>query len=1446
VQVQGSRGLLAHYYSWGSVSNWEVLETLEQDYAAEPPFPASEGWGRDEWSVTLTGYLYAPVAAEYQLTMTADDQFNLWINKGAFSLQEDSAINPGAPAAGADWQAVINEPCVAVECPERAVTGTVMLAAGWYEIYAYYYDVSNQASWKIEWATTDNAIVAGVIPASNLRSGAGPTVIEAWVYPYDVDGDHTIVSQSVVSGFAGWSLGIHKGGVSASVYTGCDCSNEVAVKCDEYREIQSWKAAVRANTWQHIAAQYDGSSWTLKVDGVLLDTKSFPDVPSKYFPESLSPILFGRESFTDGVPIGAPSEIRQFYGLIYQFTKWGFPVETSTGCPDMQQFAPDAMLADVTPAATLLRRLVTPLCHLGTETILRAAAAGSVNVNVTLGRNVTRAELQAVCATGKHLQLFLQLNEGIGLRATTTTSNEPTDAMYADAIITAPPAGNDLWVWAAGCPAWETFRAVTEVYGTALEQAIVGKCAVFTIESRDKCSHKRYRGGDAYKVVIVGPLHLHSDQQILTVGDGIVDHADGSYTVTFERTIAGYYSIKVLLEDDVCLNDSFGDDGCKVDEYTTYMHAYIHDAENSYLFDDADDLLSLNELKQTMAGLEVSVMLQSVDMFGNLRTAGGLHQHIAAYITGPYTFDGVVADMDDGTGRYLITYKPEVPGRYQMAVRMGATAEPVCAYGESTCGGNWLHGFDSCNLQEAPAADTELCRHCIDVLPGASFKFEAGGMPVIFPDTDALDLQSPFTMYAFVQKAAPSGAAKEYVMSKMSEASGKGYYLALTPTGAPGEYTVESGLYVGAEEFRVLSADMTFAEGQWVSLAVTYDGRTQRLSADGVLAAEMVYATTRQVRPNAKELKVGKGFAGLIDDVLILGEVRDNTMTTDTMCPMVGPMAGPAPVLAYYRANEAEGVVTMDSSPQRNDGVLGLLCKTAAETQTLTLTCATGYNITDILYANYGENDGTCGAYSVGACAATTSMQVVTDACVGENTCSILVAAVDFGATCVTTTPTLAVNAVCKHTTMSGWPTDAATTPIPASMVAPTHVGVTMVNAAELFCPLPLLGQGIGFAGSVPALPLAARTALAAMQATAQCGGVEMLGMATAGVPVVFALQAKDACGYRAVSEDYEFVGTVTYPDAENVADHSAPGDCPAVLLNAPTQINVTMHNNTAHCGTYADMHVMSYVPTADGPAHLAVSLRTVGEVDVPLFTPIEVAVAYGVISAVATTVTGAATLGGEAGVATRMLVTAKDVMGNRVPEWGAAPSIHVALTDGPVLDFVVLDDPTAPGLYTIAVTFPAAGTFTLEVTLAGDALFAGSVTVTGAMVRAVDQLTYAFPEARFEHSMVSFEDDLYIFGGAKADKTYLDSLLKFDLAMEADTLFWNYKRQVRLSLSLSHCVALAGSSPSPSLPHRVTFRNPPPSPCLLPRLPGDCCGPSGEGVQRGAVRRHRGTHRRG
>jgi len=167
--VQGSPGLLAHY-SWldDSKSNWEVLEELDQDYGTQPPYPQSEGWGLDEWSVTLTGYLYVPHAADYILTMTADDQFSVWINKGDLAMGDHPTASPAAP--GSDWVHVIDEPCSTFVCEEHAVTGTLTLAQGWHALHVYYYDVSNSAAFKLEWQTTDNSIVPrAVIPSRCVR-----------------------------------------------------------------------------------------------------------------------------------------------------------------------------------------------------------------------------------------------------------------------------------------------------------------------------------------------------------------------------------------------------------------------------------------------------------------------------------------------------------------------------------------------------------------------------------------------------------------------------------------------------------------------------------------------------------------------------------------------------------------------------------------------------------------------------------------------------------------------------------------------------------------------------------------------------------------------------------------------------------------------------------------------------------------------------------------------------------------------------------------------------------------------------------------------------------------------------------------------------------------------------------------------------------------------------
>ena len=87
---------------------------------------------------------------------------------------------------------------------------------------------------------------------------------------------------------------------------------------------------VRANTWTHLAAQYDGTSWVMSVDGIVVDSKTYAGVPSKFPPETTQPVLFGREETTAAAV--QPSSNRQYHGLLYEFAKYSSPVAISTQC----------------------------------------------------------------------------------------------------------------------------------------------------------------------------------------------------------------------------------------------------------------------------------------------------------------------------------------------------------------------------------------------------------------------------------------------------------------------------------------------------------------------------------------------------------------------------------------------------------------------------------------------------------------------------------------------------------------------------------------------------------------------------------------------------------------------------------------------------------------------------------------------------------------------------------------------------------------------------------------------------------------------------------------------------------------------------------------------------------------------------------------------------------
>jgi hypothetical protein len=121
----------------------------------------------------------------------------------------------------------------------------------------------------------------------------------------------------------------------AESFTVSPLYHQVSAACTPYRELRSWKATVRANTWTHLGAIYDGSNWTIHVDGIWVDSAVYA-APARFPPPTMQPLVFGRDPPS---ATALPAAAREFSGLLYEFARWGFPVEMSTGCPAAEQLS---------------------------------------------------------------------------------------------------------------------------------------------------------------------------------------------------------------------------------------------------------------------------------------------------------------------------------------------------------------------------------------------------------------------------------------------------------------------------------------------------------------------------------------------------------------------------------------------------------------------------------------------------------------------------------------------------------------------------------------------------------------------------------------------------------------------------------------------------------------------------------------------------------------------------------------------------------------------------------------------------------------------------------------------------------------------------------------------------------------------------------------------------
>jgi hypothetical protein len=89
------------------------------------------------------------------------------------------------------------------------------------------------------------------------------------------------------------------------------------------------------------------------------------------------------------------------------------------------------------------------------------------------------------------------------------------------------------------------------------------------------------------------------------------------------------------------------------------------------------------------------------------------------------------------------------------------------------------------------------------------------------------------------------------------------------------------------------------------------------------------------------------------------------------------------------------------------------VCGTGAENANVTLTCPSGQTIATVVFASFGTPSGTCGAFTAGACDATTSTAVVEALCVGRASCTIPATNGSFGDPCHNTVKSFAVEVTC-------------------------------------------------------------------------------------------------------------------------------------------------------------------------------------------------------------------------------------------------------------------------------------------------------------------------------------------------------------------------------------------------------------------------------------------------
>ena len=846
----------------------------------------------------------------------------------------------------------------------------------------------------------------------------------------------------------------------------------VEIACESaVRVLEAVNAVIAPLEWVHLSMTYDGKAISVSINCVETDriefeqscfpfTESFPGYEPKwvFFPLTSDSETHSATS-SDGVDAGsdiydsASRALGKFIGEAHSISFWPFAMDGNSKA----------------------------MCDCPTS-----------------NANSNQTEV-AILKLGKPFDQWLDVDRALSAGRYIMNANLST---FTNAT---SPKG-----LSTGLDAEATLPEASSVFAPTADTIFAGESGYVYVTTRTAC-HRRSYGGDDVVAKVMGPLLITTS---ITTYQSI-DNNDGSYTIELPIVVAGEYKVQIMVQGHIVRESDLIVKPGPIDSSVSTFGVPTHG-------------------NKIIAGLPYSLHIDLLDAFGNavmdykLAPSVSMTEAIPiwAIFDGPSTFNISDNAIDLGNGTVVIPFTLPVQGTYELSV--------ATCHNRYMCNGK-IGNVDAIANATAPGP----CAFCIDVIDGFSISLQGKKPYLSVPDGGLLSFDSEFSIHAWIQpriqNAQSSWGASEpispdeavdypdkmYILRKQSQSTGKGHWFALRSTHFTGLFEIEAGVYVGSDTYRIVkSTPIDILEDKWIHVAFTYDGRNGVLYYNGNIVAQMEfdYGRLRYGRSNNQMTTIGEDFKGSIDEVRIYDKAVPPTMLQDRMCPALVQddtvLAYENPLnerlRSYFRFNDYREIdpsepyspwslTTFDSGSNGLVSFFGLECETANENRTLTISCPRGFVIGEVLFANFGYSEGTCGLHSaIQGCTAFGSKSVIEDMCIGSRVCKVNASTTEtspkglqFGKLqCEGKGPiTLTVDALCAPAA----PDDA----IVRVKGAPTVLGE--IGTVDISCSMP---------------ELSTNASQVTVESPSQCSETVPTN-AVAGTTYTLTLDFKDMCGFK-------------------------------------------------------------------------------------------------------------------------------------------------------------------------------------------------------------------------------------------------------------------------------------------------------------------------------------------